>query len=317
MKKRLDVNRFRGAIMGAVVGDAMGMPYQFLHPQVVREAFPAPSAMYQKAPDGHVNAMLDRGHYTDETQLLTIVSEAILEKGTVDPAEVAKGMLRLYGEESWITPGRSIMACCRRMHEGVPWHEAGGRQDGSKPLAFVPPVVLFLFRDPQEIVRRSQDLAKIILREPRVLTGCACFGLLLRQVLQCRDREELPGIVQKVGQELRPVDPSFEEILNWVLSLLPLSVEEGLVELGTGYSILESLFAALYAFLKNPDDYGEAVSNAVYAGDASDSVGFLTGAFLGAFKGEEAIPRELRENVKDAKFFSELCDRLYSVSSVS
>ena len=44
-------------------------------------------------------------------------------------------------------------------------------------------------------------------------------------------------------------------------------VNEGLEELGTGYSILETLPAALFVFLKFPDDFTSAVCHVVHAGD--------------------------------------------------
>lgn len=317
MKRRPDRSKFRGIILGAAIGDAMGMPYQFLHPQVVRESFPEPTPQYQRAPDGHVNAQYEKGQYTDETQLMMMVIETILEKKSIDPGRVAQAMVRLYQEDGWITPGRSIQAACRRLRDGAPWHQSGGYQDGSKPLAFVPPSVLFLHRNLDGSLDQVLSLARIILRETRVLSACQCFSLLLHNIVQCRGEGDLVPAVRKTGREMRRFDPSFDEILQWVVTLLPSSMEEGLQELGTGYSVLESLFSALFTFLKHPRSYPEAVSRVVYAGDAADNLGFLTGAFLGAFNGIEGIPANLLEGLRDSRLILELADQLYSASSAS
>ena len=310
-----DQDKFRGVIVGAAIGDAMGMPFQFLHPQVVRESFPSLPTTYHRAPEGHVNAALEKGQYTDETQLMTLTIEALIEKKAVDLQEVSSSMVRLFEGNEWVTPGRSILAACRHLRKGVPWSEAGGYRDGSKPLAFVPPVVLFNFEDEELILRDSSTLARLILVEPRVLTGCSCFGLLLKNILLCTHPDELQPAVRKTADVIGGHDPAFGEILQWVLSLLDADVWEGLQELGTGYSVLESLFASLFVFLKYPADYQQAISTIAYAGDNSDTTGFITGAISGAFNGFGAIPENLVAGLKDSQFFTDLADRFYSLLS--
>ncbi|MBN2432751.1 MAG: ADP-ribosylglycohydrolase family protein [Acidobacteria bacterium] len=310
-----DLDKFRGLLLGAIVGDALGMPYQFLHPQVVRESFSQPTASYQRAPAGHVNAGAERGQYTDETQLMTIVIESMLESGDLDPPAIAQTMLRMYTDDEWITPGRSIVAACRNLDKGRTWHAAGGLRDGSKPLAMVPPIVLRFFTNIDAILHHSASLARIILVEPRVLKGCSCFGLLLKNILMCRDPYDLEEAVRRTAAYMEDSSPSFRDMLQWVLTLLDTDIDEGLQELGTGYSILESLFASLFAFLKFPDDYGRAVSHVVYHGDSSDVTGFITGAFCGAYAGYAAIPEPLVNGLKDSQFFLDLAEAFYDAVS--
>ena len=308
-------DRFRGVLLGAAIGDAMGMPFQFLHPQLIHELVPLPPKNFLCAPRGHLNSRLEKGQYTDETQLMTLVTETILEKGDADAADIAQGLVRLYETRAWITPGRSLLAACRHLRQGTPWQEAGGFRDGSKPLAFVPPLVLRHHPDGERISHHCASLARMILVEPRVSAGCACFGLLLQNILMCRDSRELPESVQSAADLLHSSHPEFRDMLLWVLSLLDVEVSEGLQELGTGYSILESLFAALFVFLKFPDDFTAAVSHVVHAGDSSDTTGFVAGAFAGAFNGFDGIPENLFAGLKDAQFFLDLADRLHSLSS--
>ena len=99
-------DRFRGVLLGAAIGDAMGMPFQFLHPQLIHELVPLPPKTFLCAPRGHLNSRLEKGQYTDETQLMTLVTETILEKGDADASDIAQGLVRLYETRAWITPGR-------------------------------------------------------------------------------------------------------------------------------------------------------------------------------------------------------------------
>lgn len=309
--------RFEGMLLGAAVGDAMGMPFQFLHPQVVQEHFPTPLAAYQCAPEGHINAGLEKGQFTDETQLLSLAIEAVLETGRLDPLVIAQGMIRLFNEDAWITPGRSVQAACRHLRNGVVWHEAGQHRDGSKCLAFVPAVVLHHWGDDASIEREASSLARLILVEPRVLRETGAFGVLLHAISQCRDRKDLRAAVLATADRLDATHPGFRDMVKWVLELVVLDVQDGLQELGTGYSILESVYASLYAFLKFPDDFGSAVANVVYAGDSSDTTGFLTGALCGAFGGIGAVPSDLLTGLRERQFLVDLADRFYSLSSPS
>lgn len=305
----------RGIFLGAAIGDAMGMPFQFLHPQVVREMYPKRPETYLTAPEGHINAALGRGHFTDETQLLILTAESLLERGDVAVDSVAAGMIQLYETDGWITPGRSVLAACRKLQRGRSWFEAGGYRDGSKPLAFVPPLVVRHFADNDAIAHHSSALARGILVEPKVLAGCVCFGLLLKNIILCRDSRELLDAVRVTADCMAGRHPAFRDMLLWVLSLLDTGIEEGLEELGTGYSVLETLFAALFAFLKCPDDFLMAVSSVIYAGDNADTTGFLAGAFSGAFNTFEGIPENLVAGLRDCEFLIDLADRFYAFSS--
>ncbi len=305
----------RGIFLGAAIGDAMGMPFQFLHPQVVREMYPKRPETYLTAPEGHINAALGRGHFTDETQLLILTAESLLERGDVAVDSVAAGMIQLYETDGWITPGRSVLAACRKLQRGRSWFEAGGYRDGSKPLAFVPPLVVRHFADNDAIAHHSSALARGILVEPKVLAGCVCFGLLLKNIILCRDSRELLDAVRVTADCMAGRHPAFRDMLLWVLSLLDTGIEEGLEELGTGYSVLETLFAALFAFLKCPDDFLMAVSSVIYAGDNADTTGFLAGAFSGAFNTFERIPENLVAGLRDCEFLIDLADRFYAFSS--
>ena len=126
MKQKIQNDIFKGIILCAAIGDAMGMPYQFIHPKVISASLPPPNGTYHKAPEGHVNFTYEKGQYTDETQLMTLVIQSIIEKSKVDGNDIALRMVQLFDDNRWITPGRSIIAACKHLKKGSHWHEAGG-----------------------------------------------------------------------------------------------------------------------------------------------------------------------------------------------
>ena len=56
---------------------------------------------------------------------------------------------------------------------------------------------------------------------------------------------------------------------------------------------------SLYAFLRSPDHYLDAVSTAIAGGGDTDTTGAMTGAIVGARLGQGAIPAALLARLED------------------
>jgi ADP-ribosylglycohydrolase len=78
--------------------------------------------------------------------------------------------------------------------------------------------------------------------------------------------------------------------------------------------VLESVPAALYCFLRSPDDVEEMLLLAVNAGYDADSVAAMAGTLAGALGGAEALPVRLLENLKYRKRLTELAGALYRLA---
>jgi ADP-ribosylglycohydrolase len=72
------------------------------------------------------------------------------------------------------------------------------------------------------------------------------------------------------------------------------------------------LLIALYASLRIPHDFREAVAVVLRAGGEADVAAALCGSLMGAHLGTDAIPARLRRNVLFADHLQEAADRLYS-----
>jgi ADP-ribosylglycohydrolase len=67
------VDRSRGALLGTFVGDALGMAFEGDPPG----AIPPRLEM--------VEARLGRGTYTDDTEMMIVLAESLIEDGSVQP----------------------------------------------------------------------------------------------------------------------------------------------------------------------------------------------------------------------------------------
>jgi poly(ADP-ribose) glycohydrolase ARH3 len=77
----------------------------------------------------------------------------------------------------------------------------------------------------------------------------------------------------------------------------------------------EALPAALYAFLRHPESFTEAVLYALSPGGDTDTIASMTGALGGAYLGERAIPAVWRERVEGAAHLRDLADALLAIAT--
>jgi len=88
--------------------------------------------------------------------------------------------------------------------------------------------------------------------------------------------------------------------------------------LGNGSYVFEALPLALFIFLSNINSPLEGFwwginSYGAFGGD-TDSIGFLVGAFTGAYFGVGVFPAHLIENLEDSIRYEELAENLYDIT---
>src|SRR2546430_17291089 len=86
-------SRFVGTILGFAVGDALGMPAQFLTPSQVRRYYGKPISGFTRAHPGQASDFLAEGSYTDDTQMMLATAECLIECRKLDPARQADALL--------------------------------------------------------------------------------------------------------------------------------------------------------------------------------------------------------------------------------
>jgi ADP-ribosylglycohydrolase len=97
--------------------------------------------------------------------------------------------------------------------------------------------------------------------------------------------------------------------------MLDLDPAEAFGRLWNGAFVLESLPAALWCFLRSPEDAERVLVTAVNGGYDADTVGAMAGALVGAYLGEEAFPdRWGGYNLEEADGLLDLADQLHTAS---
>jgi ADP-ribosylglycohydrolase len=311
MDPRIAKSRFAGALVGFGIGDALGMPAQYLSREQVRTYYGKPLTTFVRAHAGHASDFLPQASYTDETQMMLATAECLIECGRMDPARQAEALLSWYRNTSpHRTPMRANELACKHLAAGKPWTKSGVFSAGCGAAVRMPPLGLFYYRDTEALVRAALDNCTITHTDPRAKSAAAAVAYLIARLVQATPQCSAGNQVLEVADCVQAIDSDMAAMLRWVTQIVHLPPEEALFEIGASSDALEVVPAAVYCLLKHPRHFSNAVLTAVNAGDASDSLGALTGSFVGALTGWEAIPEEWRLEVEDGDVLAAVGERL-------
>jgi ADP-ribosylglycohydrolase len=304
-------DRFSGTIIGFAIGDALGMPAQFLTRDQIHRYYGAPISSFVQAHAGHASDFLPRGSYTDDTQTMLATAECLIECGKMDAARQADALLAWYlNTVPHRTPARANMRACKHLSTGRAWTKSGVFSGGCAAAVRMPPIGLFLNDSPEALVRSTLDACSITHTEPRARAGAVAVACLIARLLQMTERCSPGDQVLETADKVAPIDSDMAAMLRWVTQIVHLPPEEALFEIGTSSDAIEAIPAATYCFLKYPKQFAQAVTAAANGGDAADSIAALAGSFVGAAAGLSLIPKPWREEVENADFLKEVADML-------
>jgi len=317
-----ELTRFVGALLGGAVGDALGRPVEGWSSARIKERYGQLSE-FERWPGWKEGPI---GTVTDDTQLTMCVAECLIENGFLDPEDLARRFAK------WLPHGRgkgkATTAAVRRLDAGVPWWEAGEDSAGNGAAMRAAPIGLLRWNAPRLLRTESILSALPTHRAAMGVAGAvamaAATAFLVARGPQDWSVEEFIAVLQQsiVGLERGPSperrDPSLRSTLHDRIGEIPrlLSQEphEVFDRLYTGAYVLESLPAALYCFLRSPDDVEQMLVLAANAGHDTDTIGAMVGTLGGALGGVEALPDRLLGELEHRAELEALASRLFQLA---
>ena len=301
-----------GAVLGAAIGDAMGHPTEFI------KTFEGIRSKY--GPDGvtEFKKYWNDGPrrfapYTDDTQMAEAVLRGLLE-GREDGEGRDATMERIAARfVEWERnpqgghrgPGNACMSGCRNLARGTHWSRAGGRtQGGCGSVMRAYPLGLVFHRD----IQRAEDWAVaqswMTHRDPMATSACAAMAVGL--VLVQRGEQPLHAATEMVAAACRHCPRTAGMITRAIDEALTGVKPEVTLQRLLGWRGDEAIAAAVYTFVRNPDDPRAAILEAANTPGDSDSLATLVGALVGARCGIGAFPVDWVERVERTQELREL-----------
>jgi ADP-ribosyl-[dinitrogen reductase] hydrolase len=302
-------SRILGGLWGSVIGDALGVPVEFMSREQVRRN---PITGMR----GYGTFNLPPGSWSDDSSLLLCTVESLLNG--FDTSTMGEAFIRWLNERYW-TPwgetfdvGNSTMSSIRRLMKGVLPEEAGGRgehDNGNGSLMRIIPVGIFFAKQPiEEFLSDVHRTSSITHRHPRTLMACGFYCLMVRSLLEGYSADE--AYKYAIDQvRVNYTKMPFAEELNHFERLLPGlmgSFPETAIK-SSGY-VVHTLEASIWCLLSS-NSFQEAVLKAVNLGEDTDTTGCVTGGLAGAYYGLKGIPKEWLDAVVRKDDIGELLER--------
>lgn len=308
--------KFQGALLGAFVGDALGMPVEGWPPERIREEFGALREMQE--------ARLGAGTYTDDTQMMIAMGESLLACRGFDGEDMARRFVESYDPQRGY--GGGTVQVLRQLQSGVSWQAASktvfeGGSFGNGAAMRIAPIGLFYYDDPYALREAAYESSHIthahrLGKESAALQAFAIARALLVDAEQGVEPQAFFDDLQAF------VEPEVETVMQQMrtvedLLMTELTVEKITERIGNDVRAFVAVPAAVCAFLARPHSFEEAVVFAVSLGGDTDTIGAMAGAIAGACHGMSGIPSRwlnaLENGPKGRDYVIELGAKLYQL----
>ncbi len=274
---QIDLNRFRGCLLGLAVGDAVGTTVEFQS----RGSFLPVTDMLGGGP-----FQLKPGQWTDDTSMALCLATSLLSKPGFDPIDqmdrywdwYKNGYLSSTGDCFDI--GNTVRQALEKYKRtGDPFSgNTSPDAAGNGSLMRLAPIPMYYFSDLEKTLHFAGESSRTTHGAQECIESCQLFAEMLFRALSGSSKDEILfdstiGISSSRIQSITSgnyCQKSIDQIK------------------GTGY-VVESLEAALWCFYQT-DTFNAAILQAANLGDDADTTAAICGQIAGAYYGETGIP---------------------------
>ena len=299
----VELDRYRGALLGLAAGDALGTTIEFRPPGTFEP-------VTEIVGGGPFN--LQAGQWTDDTSMALCLSESLIERHGFDPVDQLQRYVDWWRNGHLSSNGRcfdignttkSALSAFER--SGRPSGLTAPDTAGNGSIMRLAPIPMFFANNMDAAVEfgaqssattHAADEATGACRYMSALIVHALLGAPRDEILSLRLPDKLPGGIARVA------DGSFK-------TAHPPEIK------GSGY-VVDSLEAALWAF-NNSDNFADGARLAVNLGDDADTTGAVYGQIAGSFYGTSGIPERWIDILAEKDLIISFATQLYELRPAS
>jgi poly(ADP-ribose) glycohydrolase ARH3 len=305
------IDRFQGSALGTFVGDAMGREVEGWSWEMIR------------ARHGILNR-IGEGIYTDDTEMMIGIMEALKEDPGFDPALIARRFLENF--HPFRGYGPRIYGIMDRLRQGIPWDQVGTDSWGNGGAMRIAPVGFFFYDDGELLKENALLCARITHTHPQGLAGALAQAMAVGMATQkgiTGDAIERPVFLEEIVQVVQGVDDALAAEIERIGEMdtggdLEARIGRIASTFPRDVSAAGAVPPAIASFLIN-DNFPATVVTAINGGGDTDTIGAMAGAIAGAYYGYPSIPSEwlepLENGAKGRDYVQSLAEELAGIKA--
>lgn len=304
----------KGCLIGAAIGDALGLPYEGLAPRrIARMAMASDVTIYR--------FIAKRGMVSDDTEHLSMVAQALIVSAG-DPERFLQSLSRqlrwwLAGVPAGI--GLATLRATLRLWLGVSPLRSGVFSAGNGPAMRSAILGVCYGDDPEQLHRLVRLSTHVTHTDPKAEQGALAIAIAAYCAYQTPDIT--PSAFQSLMEER--LGESASEFLGLTEAVIR-SVEQGettadfaqrsgYIKGVSGY-IFHTVPIVIHLWLRYRTDLLGALREAILCGGDTDTVAAIAGGVIGAGADLTKLPSRLQENLleypRNTVWLERLADRL-------
>jgi ADP-ribosyl-[dinitrogen reductase] hydrolase len=302
-------SRLAGAAWGHLVGDAMGVPYEFRSAAEIEA-----SGIVFGARGTHDQPP---GTWSDDGALMLALLDSLLEVGfdTTDQAARALAWYRAgrYAAGGTVFDiGNTTRTALERIADGVPAEDAGPsheRSAGNGSLMRILPLALVERDTPiQQLVDYAHRSSRVTHGHPSAQVACALYVLTALRLLAGSEPTDALATARADLRAIYEVADFGADFLRALDHLEAWPEREGRGR------VWDSLWSAWDAFA-GADSYSDAVRRSIAYGNDTDTTAAIAGGLAGIRWGLEGIPRDWLAAMRERELVTALLSKLAARST--
>lgn len=262
----------KGMLFGLIVGDALGVPGEFMSRKKLKEN-PIKGMEFGGCHDQ------PKGTWSDDTTMTLCLIQSYIEKGFLDTKDVMDKFVKWYSE-GYMTPWGEVFDIGITTRQAILKYKLTGDIKtcgttdpdalGNGSVMRIAPMLLI-----DQTADKIQDVCALTYNNYTSWILCKGYINFLRDLMVMSKEEayKRKSIIKEQFKEVYYVKEKTEDEIR-----------------SSGY-IIHTMQAAIWCFM-NTDSFEECVLKAVNLGDDTDTIASIAGAIAGVYYGYDSIPQE-------------------------
>lgn len=322
-KKIFDISdneRIKGALFGFFVGDALGVPVEF----VERETLKKHKIVDMKEYGTHNQP---KGTWSDDSSMVIASIESLINEKKINYTDIMDKFIAWYKNGEY-TPfnkvfdiGNATASALQRYINNRNNFKCGGKDiysNGNGSLMRILPISLYLHYTDDPMFDVINDISSMTHAHIYSVFSCIIYTVFINEFLKNKNLLKAYANMQEITKAIledknNSVIGNLEELKkvfkNIVYTDISLYREKDIKS--SGY-VIDTLEACFWCLLTT-DNYSDAVLKAVNLGDDTDTIAALTGGVAGLVYGYDNIPNKWVESLQQKNRLNDITDKFINL----